>query len=293
MDGYRGPIFEPDLKPSTNDWLQMLAPDARPPMKKQTSTLDSAPTPYRSGKFSTAAESITAAEEPSSCALSFSGEQVLFISSCDELHAHLLPHLQSWGLAITACHHPTAIRQDRLQKFQVVVLCGPKTSWNPKDENRLVAGAASIIECEAEHSIRPKVINARIIEVSWRSLQGVFDALKLAVQPRPASSKRIPSADDATYFQKIPAAIRTAFLESARSSLATIQSSKNRKDVQRELHNLSGSLRFFELTELSIRCAELENGIDHDGLVHHGQSLLALELQLVQLLEEVQTLDGR
>lgn len=262
-------------------------------MKKQTSNVDSAPTPYRSEKFPTAAESRTAAEEPSSCALSFSGEQVLFISSCDELHAHLLPHLQSWGLAITACHHPTAIRQDRLQKFQAVVLCGPKTSWNPKDENRLVAGAASIIECEAEHSLRPKVINARIIEVSWRSLQGVFDALKLAVQPRPASSKRISSTDDVTHFQKIPPAIRAAFLESARSSLATIKSSKNRKDVQRELHNLSGSLRFFDLTELSKRCAVLENGINHDGLIHHEKSLLELELQLDQLLEEIRTLNGR
>ncbi|SOE36053.1 Hpt domain-containing protein [Delftia acidovorans] len=271
----------------------MPAPDARPPMKKQTSTLDSAPTPYRSEKFSTAAESITTTEEPLSSALSFSGEQVLFISSSDELHAHLLPHLKSWGLATTACHHPTAIRQDRLQKFQVVVLCGSKTSWNPKDENRLVAGAASIIECEADHPLQPKVINARIIEVSWRSLQGLFDALQLAVQPRPANSGRISSTDDVAHFQQIPAPIRTAFLESARSSLAIIKSSKNRKDVQRELHNLSGSLRFFDLTELSIRCAGLENGINHDGLMHHAHSLLALELQLDQLLEEIRTLNGR
>ena len=262
-------------------------------MKKQTSTLDSASTPYRSEKLSTATESIAVTEDPPASALSFSGEQVLFISSSDELHAHLLPHLKSWGLETTACHHPTAIRQDRLQKFRVVVLCGPKTSWNPKDENRLVAAAASIIECEAEHPLRPKVINARIIEVSWRSLQGVFDALQLAVQSRPANSSRVSSTDDVAHFQQIPAPIRMAFLESACSSLAIIKSSKNRKDVQRELHNLSGSLRFFDLTELSIRCASLENGINHDGLMQHRQSLWALELQLDQLLEEIWTLNGR
>ncbi len=84
-----------------------------------------------------------------------------------------------------------------------------------------------------------------------------------------------------------------AFLESACSSLAIIKSSKNRKDVQRELHNLSGSLRFFDLTELSIRCASLENGINHDGLMQHRQSLWALELQLDQLLEEIWNLNGR
>ena len=74
----------------------------------------------------------------------------------------------------TACRHPTAIRQDRLQKFHVVVLCGPKTSWNAKDENRLVAGAARIIECEASHPMQPRVINARIIAVSWHSPQGIL-----------------------------------------------------------------------------------------------------------------------
>src|SRR5258708_40063401 len=105
----------------------MPAPDTRSPMKKQTSTLDSAPTPYRSEKISTAAESITATEKPPSSALSFSGEQVLSTSSSDELHAHLLPHLKSWGLATTSCHHPTAIRQDRLPTSHALLLSGPNT----------------------------------------------------------------------------------------------------------------------------------------------------------------------
>ena len=50
---------------------------------------------------------------------------------------------------------------------------------------------------------------------------------------------------------------------------------------------------FLDLTELSIRCAGLENGINHDGLMHHAHSLLALELQLDQLLEEIRTLNDR
>src|SRR5256885_16969380 len=107
----------------------MPTQNPRPQKKNQPPPWNSPPPPSLSKNSPPPAKSKTATEEPPSSALSFSGEQVLFISSSDELHAHLLPHLKSWGLATTACHHPTAIRQDRLQKFQVVVLCGPKTSW--------------------------------------------------------------------------------------------------------------------------------------------------------------------
>lgn len=261
-------------------------------MTKQISTPDDASPACRPEKLPAAAERMSISEALSPPHLPFSGEQVLFISSCDDLHAHLLPLLKGWGLTTTACHHPTAIRQDRLQKFHVVMLCGPKISWNPKDENRLVAGASRIIECEANHPMQPRVINSRIIEVSWHSSQGVLDALMLAIHSTHANLGHISSSDTVAHFQKISVPIRNAFLESARSSLEIIKSSECCNDVQRELHNLAGSLRFFDLMELSIRCADLENRIDHDGLTYHRHSLSLLEVQLEHIIEDIQSLKG-
>src|SRR3989442_7418508 len=71
-----------------------------------------------------------------------------------------------------------------------------------------------------------------------------------------------------------------------------IKSSKNRKDVQRELHNLSGSLRFFDLTELSIRCAVLENGINHRSEEHTSELQSRPHLVCRLLLENKNTTIG-
>lgn len=259
-------------------------------MTKQISAPDSAPTARRPDKLPTAFGTTPVADALLRPHLPFSGQQILFISSCDDQHTHLLPLLKEWGLVTTACRHPTAIRQDRLQKFHVVVLCGPKTSWNAKDENRLVAGAARIIECEASHPMQPRVINARIIAVSWHSPQGILDALTMAIHSTHANPDSLLPTDEVVHFEKIAPPIRNAFLESARSSLATIKSSPNCKDVQRELHNLSGSLRFFDLVELSIRCADLESRMGHDGLAYHRHSLSLLELQLEAVIQDIQAL---
>ena len=168
-------------------------------MTKQISAPDSAPTARRPDKLPTAFGTTPVADALLRPHLPFSGQQILFISSCDDQHTHLLPLLKEWGLVTTACRHPTAIRQDRLQKFHVVVLCGPKTSWNAKDENRLVAGAARIIECEASHPMQPRVINARIIAVSWHSPQGIFDALTMAIHSTHANPDSLLPTDEENF----------------------------------------------------------------------------------------------
>lgn len=257
-------------------------------MKKQTSPPDNATTTYFPEESLAAVEATSGAQALSSPSLPFSGEQILFVCSCDELHARLLPMFKSWGLSTTACHHPTAIRQDRLHGFKAVVLCGPKVSWKTEDENRLVAEARCIVECETDHPMQPRVINARLIEVSSRSRQGILNALKLAIHPGNSGLDIAFSRDEIAHFRKIASPIRSAFLESARSSLKIIESGQSSKDIQRELHNLSGSLRFLDLTELSMQCTELESAISHAGLDRHKNSLALLESQLEKIISDIQ-----
>jgi HPt (histidine-containing phosphotransfer) domain-containing protein len=210
------------------------------------------------------------------------------------LHAHLLPHLRSWGLNVSAHPGPSGIGLDHIKKAHAVIFCGSRESWSAKDENRVTAAATCVIECDDSHPTAPRKINNRFIAVSSRSLHGIFRALQLATNSsgpllQPPSSMAAQSwwGDGISRLQDAPAPIRNAFIESTFSSLRIIQTSTNRKAVALELHNLSGSLQFFHLVELSMQCVQLEEGIHQEGMDSHEAHLATLASSLDSLMKAI------
>ncbi|WP_267967009.1 Hpt domain-containing protein [Delftia tsuruhatensis] len=222
----------------------------------------------------------------------FSGTKILFISSSNQLHALLSPFLQGWGLDLHSYSSPSEIRSGHVKNFRFAIFAGPRDSWNPRSENRVASALDCIIECEKNHGLEPERINQRLITVSSKSLPGLVQALQWAIHspysaspPRPSRLPLGISLSDIhlQHLQETSATIRTAFLASLSSSLLILTTSRDREDIQRELHNLSGSLRFFHLREMSFYCLALEEGITRNGFGAHAMDIAYLQSELSNL----------
>ncbi|CAB3729716.1 Sensor histidine kinase RcsC [Paraburkholderia sediminicola] len=111
----------------------------------------------------------------------FAGELLIFLSSTDEWRAFAEPHFAAWGLRVQAYRHPALVDEATLDAARALIICGEHDTWHPVEENRLVEGAAWVVDCHRDGPAQP-VRTGRIVSVSCYSLKGLEAALRLALR---------------------------------------------------------------------------------------------------------------
>ncbi|RKF49450.1 hybrid sensor histidine kinase/response regulator [Paraburkholderia fungorum] len=128
----------------------------------------------------------------------FAGEPVIFLSSADEWREFAEPHLAAWGLRVETYRHPALVGEAALDAARALIICGEHDTWHPVEENRLVEGAAWVVECHRDGPVQP-VRTGRVVSVSCYSLKGLEAALRLALRGEAQAARPQPAAraDDA------------------------------------------------------------------------------------------------
>ena len=112
------------------------------------------------------------------------GARVLFLSSAQEWCDFAVPHLEQWGARASVYRHPAAIPETDLESAAVLVIWGEREQWQPDDENRLIEGAAWVVDGYPDGPAQA-ISTGKIASVSCLSLSGLEASMRLTLLGEP------------------------------------------------------------------------------------------------------------
>ncbi|MGE8657934.1 MAG: ATP-binding protein [Achromobacter sp.] len=121
----------------------------------------------------------------------FPGRRVILVAAAAVWRDVMASVLQVWGMQVETCAHPAVVGEGSLDGADVLLFWGDRQTWHPADENRLIEGAAWVLDCLEDGPAEP-VVSGRVVSVSVFSLRGLVEALRHALQDqhlRPAAPK--------------------------------------------------------------------------------------------------------
>ena len=110
----------------------------------------------------------------------FAGEPILVLTETPSCQIYLEGVFGAWDLRATFFQHPAQVDDGIFLTDPVLVIWGPRLTWQPDDENRLIEAASWVIDCRSDGPVDP-IAFGRIISTSTCGPQGLAQALRFAL----------------------------------------------------------------------------------------------------------------